>query len=254
MTLHVPFELRRGARTDEDASVESAVWLIGHMCERLGLGDLGATNLLDFGCGVKFTQAFLGKSLPIRRYTGVDVYRDMIEFLRSHVEDPRFEYFHIDAHNELYNPTGERLTEDTELPFGDRTFDVICLFSVFTHLAPSDFSVLLHLLRRHAGAQGRLFFTLFINERTPDGHGLIDDWVRNLAGREDELSNLRSSRVEAGLPAVEPFVDLDPTSPLNWAVYSEKYARSLIEDAGWRILSLSRPEPFIQHHFLCVPE
>jgi len=224
------------------------------MCEHLGLGDLGATNLLDFGCGVKFTQALLGNALPIRHYTGVDVYRDMIEFLRSHVNDRRFEYFHIDAHNELYNPTGERLTEDTKLPFGDRTFDVICLFSVFTHLAPSDFRVLLHLLRRHVGAHGRLFFTLFINERTRDGHGLIDGWARNLAGRGDKLLDVRAGRVEAGLPEVEPFVDLDETKPLNRAVYSEEYARSLIKDTGWQVLSLSPPAPFIQHHFLCAPE
>jgi hypothetical protein len=36
-------------------------------------------------------------------------------------------------------------------------------------------------------------------------------------------------------------------------VYSERYARELIEGTGWRVETLSPPEPFIQHHFVCAP-
>ena len=35
------------------------------------------------GCGVKVTQAILNHDIPIRSYTGVDVYGEMIEFLQG---------------------------------------------------------------------------------------------------------------------------------------------------------------------------
>lgn len=108
-TLTVPSRLRRGARKDEQASIDSAVWLIEHMCELLGLEDLGDSEVLDVGCGVKFSQAFMSRGLPIRRYAGVDVSEEIIEFLRENVDDPRFEYHHVNSHNELYNPGGDPL-------------------------------------------------------------------------------------------------------------------------------------------------
>jgi SAM-dependent methyltransferase len=43
-------------------------------------------------------------------------------------------------------------------------FDVISLFSVFTHLAPHDFPAMLRALRPCAARDGRLIFSLFINE------------------------------------------------------------------------------------------
>ena len=92
--LHVPLKFRRGARrSNEEESIESAIWLIEHMCDHLGLDDLGKAEVLDFGCGVKFTQALINHSLPIKKYVGVDVNREAIDFLRERVHDPRFEHF-----------------------------------------------------------------------------------------------------------------------------------------------------------------
>jgi SAM-dependent methyltransferase len=249
-SMHVEIPARVRAR--RDVSVESAVYLINHLCEHLGLDDLGATELLDVGCGVKFTRAFLAERLPIKRYTGVDVDAEMIAFLRSNVDDPRLEYVHVDVHNDLYNPDGEPLNERSMLPLRGRIFDVICLFSVFTHLAPADFALLLRLLRPYVDRSGRLFFTLYINELTDDGHGLMDSWLRKFAAR-DEFAGVLGRMLDSDVRSAEPFVDLDPKQPLKWAVYSEEYARSLIEQAGWRVLSLSPPGRLIQHHFVCAP-
>ena len=52
------------------------------------------------------------------------------------MSDPRFEFHHFDARNELYNPTGTPLADFEELPVGSARFDLISLFSVFTHLTP----------------------------------------------------------------------------------------------------------------------
>jgi SAM-dependent methyltransferase len=244
--LHVPTKLRRGAkRAREDESIESAVWLIQHMCEHLGLENLGDTELLDFGCGVKFTQALINRALPIKKYVGVDVDREMITFLRENVHDPRFEYFHIDAHNELYNPGGEVLTADTKLPIDGRLFDVISLFSVFTHLAPHDYRTMLRLLRRYVKPNGRLFYTVYINELTEGGHGLMDGWVSAYREKHPEAPPLATTK---------PFTDLDPDQPLKWAVYSESYARELTQGTGWEVVGLSPPDVDIQHHFICAPK
>jgi len=237
-TLHVPREFRRGSRDDEQASIASAAWLIDHISSQVGVDDLGNTEVLDIGCGVKFTQAFLNHALPVQRYTGVDVYREMIEFLRESVDDPRFEYFHIDAHNEMYNPRGQPL-RDTTLPLDDRMFDLICLLSVFTHLAPEDYRAMLVLLRPYVKPEGRLFYTLFIDEVTDDGHGLMDGWARRLG--------------PAAVGKVETFQDLNPEQPLKWALYSRRYAHELIEGTGWEVVSLSPPLPHVQHHFVCAP-
>jgi SAM-dependent methyltransferase len=249
--LRIPDEFRRGA-TREAASIESAVWLIEHMCSLLGLDDLGDTEILDVGCGIKFTRALIDRSLPVEKYVGIDVYREMIDFLRETVDDPRFEYFHIDVCNERYNPDGEVLSDDTRLPVGDRKFDVICLFSVFTHFAPHDYRSMLKVLRPYVKPDGRLFYTLYIDEITEGGYGLMD--VMRARIRQDAPAERIAEALASGTGTIETFRDLNPADPLKWAVYSEPHARKLIERTGWKVLSLSPPtNAYIQHHFVCAP-
>jgi SAM-dependent methyltransferase len=241
---------------DEDQSLESALFQIDHMCEHVGCKDLSDIELLDFGCGSRFTRALISESLPIKRYVGVDVYRKMIEWLRKSVDDPRFEYFHVNAHNALYNPNGEILTEETELPIAGQTFDVICLFSVFSHLGPRDYRTLLKLLRRHVKPDGKLFYTLFINELTERGNGLMDKWWANLIGKLSPEERARSFAEHRSTEpqAVEPYMELSRASPMKWPVYSEQYARDLIAGTGWEVLSLDPPIGYVrQHHFVCAP-
>ena len=104
--LEIPREFNRSASPlrDPAAAEESAVFLIRHACDVLGVPDLSGLEVLDAGCGTKFTQAFLNHGIPVKAYVGVDVYADLIEFLQENVADPRFDYHHIDVRNELYNP------------------------------------------------------------------------------------------------------------------------------------------------------
>jgi SAM-dependent methyltransferase len=254
--LHVPKNLLAAGR-DEGKAMESALWLLEHMREQLGLDDLGDTEVLDFGCGVRFSLALIDHGLPIKKYVGVDVSREVIDFLRGSVDDPRFEYFRINVHNEAYNPDGEILSEDLELPINGRTFDLVCLFSVFTHLAPDDFRTMLKLLRRFVTTDGRLFFTLYLDESTEHGRGLMDRWWANAISKlpREEVTRAMEKPRTTGARPTKAFIDLAPDTPLKWAVYSEPYARSLIEESGWKVLTLSPPDinTYIQHHFTCAP-
>jgi SAM-dependent methyltransferase len=250
--LVVPSELCRNATEDPAAVVDGAVWLIGHMCEHIGVSDLGGLDVLDFGCGVRFTQAFLNRGVPMKHYVGVDASRDVIEFLQSNVSDPRFEYFHLDAHNKSYNPTGRPLSELTVPEIEGRRFDLICLFSVFTHMVPDDYTAMLRLLRRFVKPDGRLFYTLFINEKTDGGHGYVDHLSRAMAKANDpRMKEMVGTRMAKREPP--DFVDAWADKGMICALYARRYAIELIDGTGWDLVSISDPDVHLQHHVVCAP-
>jgi SAM-dependent methyltransferase len=251
--LVVPSELCRNKSHDAEAVVDAAVWLIDHMCDHIGARDLGGLDVLDFGCGVRFTQAFLNRAVPIKHYVGVDVANPVIDFLRSNVSDRRFEFFHLDARNDRYNPTGRSLSEMAVPEIEGRRFDLICLFSVFTHLEPVDYVAMLKLLRRFVRPEGRLFYTLFINEQTEGGHGWVDHMSRAIAPSDDpRFLEAVASRLAS---AAEPpdYCDAIPHDPLRVALYSRRHAIELIDHTGWELLSVSPPDIHLQHHIVCAP-
>jgi SAM-dependent methyltransferase len=249
-TLDIPTKFNRSAHKDPDATAESAVYLLRYICDKLGLPDLSQQDMLDVGCGTKFTQALLNHGLSIKSYVGVDVYREMIDFLCENVADPRFEYHHVDVQNDLYNPDAPPMTAHTDLGVGHRTFDVICLFSVFTHLAPRDYTTMLRMLRRYVRPSGRLIYTLFIDELTEHGYGFIDRVDRDLRSGSAKAMDDRSNGAERD---IKPFVDVYPDNPLLCALYSRDHAYELIDGTGWAPLELLPPNKFAQHHFICAP-
>lgn len=238
--LSIPSKLRRGGKkSDEWVYIDDGRDLLAYMCEALGLENLGSQRVLDMGCGTKFTQAILNYDIPIGEYIGIDVYGEMIDFLHAHTQDSRFSYHHIDTHNEMYNPTGAKLSADTRLPIEEYSCSVICLFSVFTHLAPADYSNMLKVMRRYARDEARLIFTLYIDEVSNNGHGLIEQ--------------IALQQETPYVPSGQPFRDAFPNKPLQWALYSRQYALELIEGTGWEVEKLCKPNQWAQHHFICRP-
>ena len=251
--LAVPSELWRNQVRDPKAVVDAAVWLIDHMSEHVGVPDLGDLEVLDFGCGWRFTEAFLRRGVPIGHYVGVDVSRPVVDLLQQNVSDPRFEYFHLDAHNDRYNPTGQPLAETTIPEIEGRQFDLICLFSVFTHLEPADYVAMLILLRRFMKPTGRLFYTLFIDEQTEGGHGYVDRMASVLETSTEARVHEKLASTMANRSDPVDFRDLDPTRPLLVAMYSRRHAIELIEGTGWDLVSVSPPDLHLQHHIVCAP-
>jgi len=254
--LVVPPELRRNRRRDNDADVIDAAYaLVEHMCRDLGLEDLNGLEVLDVGCGVRFTQMFLSRGAPVGRYVGVDVEPKIIDFLKANVDDPHFEFYALNAHNEMYNPNGFPLADLTITELDGRQFDVICLFSVFTHLAPDDYVAMLRLLRRYATPNCKLFYTLFVNETTEGGHGYADGVARRVAQQHSTLPRPPARVIEAlkRHRNVPDFVDAEPDTPLTNALYSRSHALELVTDTGWEVISLRPPDRNLQHHMICTP-
>lgn len=216
--LNVPRRLQRNHPNVQAAGPPELTGqtLIDLSIERLGLVDLSDTDVLDIGCGVRFTQAIINNELPIKSYTGVDVEHEVIDFLQAHVSDPRFTFAHWKVQNAFYNPDAPPMTPDTPLPVDGR-YDTIWMFSVVTHLPPDDAEVLLRILRRYVRPSGTLHF---------------------------------SSLLDA---ATETYREGDPERPGRQSIYNPDLLSTLAAGAGWRVERIYKPERFMQHGFLCRP-
>jgi SAM-dependent methyltransferase len=199
---------------------ETGLRLLEYMCQRIGISSLAGLDVLDFGCGSRFADAIVTRNVALKSYVGIDVYKEMIDFLAEHAKDPRLEFFHINAQNLAYNKEGVPLSADTVLPIGDRKFDIVCMYSVITHQIPDDAAVIFRLLRKQVKNDGRLFF---------------------------------SAAIEAGdFGYRERF----PENPTGLSVYSIDLITQLIEAAGWRMLSFAPRVPGglpNQETILCAP-
>lgn len=253
--LEVPLGLRRGGRRDEEGWTAAARGLLELLATSTGRTDLSTASVLDVGCGNKFTAAIVNEGVPIRRYVGVDTDEEVIRFLVDQVDDPRLTFHFLNAHNELYNPTGQALNSFGRLPVGDERFDILCLFSVFTHLAPHDYRAMLELIRPHAAPEGRLIFSLFVDRGvSPEQQAAFHaELLRRKRAGDPEVAKAIKRRMAAG-GAAPDFVDRVPDTPLLEAVYSEAHARELIEGSGWEVVELHEPvRPIVQHYFVCRP-
>jgi SAM-dependent methyltransferase len=219
--LEVPKHLHRNSPRVVAAGYEHSGQTLINLVTRLaGIVDLRDIDVLDVGCGVRHVMTIINRGIQIKSYTGVEVSKAIVDFLKHNVEahDRRFRFFHWNVRNEMYNPKGGSLLSQDPLPANAR-FDLIWLFSVFTHLDPGDSETMLRLLRRHVRENGRLFFSAFIDE--------------DLDGFEDRVKEL----------------------PLQKAYYGRRFMESLIAKCGWKIDYFGKRDPdhFIQHHYLCSP-
>jgi SAM-dependent methyltransferase len=257
--LPVPPEHQRGrvALTHEEW-LEAGEFAVDLLCRTLGREDLSGVDLLDVGCGTKLAETLLDNSMAIGSYVGIDVSTELIDWLQANVSDPRFEFHVLDAHNARYNPDGEDLGRFELLPVGERYFDMICLFSVFTHLAPHDYVSMLRLLRRHAKSDARLLFSLFLTDEEGNVQ-FARALEEQLASPDPEVRQRAEAAVERflvhrGAQKGSRFSDEVPEEPLMVARYEPDYALELIAGTGWDVLEVHPPEqPFIQHYMICAP-
>jgi ubiquinone/menaquinone biosynthesis C-methylase UbiE len=124
-------------------------------------------HVLDLGCGCGQMALQLKNYLNDRgRYVGVDIHGPSIRWCQKKIRNPNFAFAQIDVRNFAFNPSGKHPAESYQLPFEDRSFDVILLKSVFTHMRPSEVSNYLREVSRLLKIGGRCLATFFLlNER-----------------------------------------------------------------------------------------
>lgn len=220
--VEFPAELNRNAPSVQALGAEhTGSILIKYACELAGYRDLADKDVLDLGCGTRFTQAIINCAIPIGSYTGIEIDLGLVAYLRENVPDERFAFHYWHIYHDLYNPAGPRLTHRTKLPVAPgMKFDAMWMFSVITHNRPEDTESLLRILRRHAKRDTCLLFSAFIDNQ--------------LATFEDRVKD----------------------QPLLKAYYNEGFLRSIIARAGWQLESAHEADPdrSIMNHFVCRPK
>jgi SAM-dependent methyltransferase len=220
LEIQVPGKVARNhPRVRELGVVKTGKLLIEKSIKFAGLESLADKNVLDIGCGTRFTSAIINKKIPIKSYTGIDVYKPVVDYLKTNVEpyDERFHYAHWNVVNALYNENGMPFSGENALPI-DKTnkFDLIWMFSVITHQAPGESIALFKILKNFINSGGLMLFTAFIE--------------RN----------------------VEKFIDVIKDQPLMVAQYDYDFIISLLDEAGWKVMSTHPPEePLHQFCFVC---
>jgi len=217
--LNVPGNLRKGVKKGSQLdSVLSGLRTLEYIQEICGLDSLSDVDILDYGCGVKFSQAIIQYDLEVKSYTGFDIDMKMIDYLVENNSDTRFSYQTVPFYNKLYNKSGEKMTKDYALPQLDHKVDLVTMQSVLTHFHPHDFEVCLSMLRRYLKDKGKIFFTFI-------GH----------------------------IDADVPFKNLNPERPLLRASYDLDHAKELVSIAGLKIDFFQRRcrLPYIPEHIVC---
>jgi SAM-dependent methyltransferase len=122
-------------------------------------------RVLDIGCGCGQMALRLEKYLDENgSYVGVDIHRPSIRWCQKNIGHRRsnFQFAHIDVRNLAYNPNGTHRAETYQLPFDERSFDLILLKSVFTHMRPTEVSNYLREVSRLLKSNGRCLATFFL--------------------------------------------------------------------------------------------
>ncbi|GAB4369230.1 MAG: hypothetical protein Kow0042_10840 [Calditrichia bacterium] len=129
------------------------------------------SRVLDVGCGYgRLPLGIINRLGEIALYQGVDVDRNAIQWCKKYIErnHPNYKFLKIDVKNPRYNPKGKLNSSAFRFPFDDDSFDIIFLFSVFSHMVIEDIQKYLIEFNRLLSPKGKIFLTAFVEENVPD--------------------------------------------------------------------------------------
>ena len=146
-----------------DSFESSGAEFMGYLRSLAGL--LPSERVLDIGCGCGQMALHLKNYLDENgSYVGVDIHRPSINWCGQNIarRHKNFQFAHIDVRNLAYNPNAAQRAEAYVFPFADRSFDLILLKSVFTHMRPPEVSNYLSEVARLLKSDGRCLVTFFL--------------------------------------------------------------------------------------------
>jgi SAM-dependent methyltransferase len=123
------------------------------------------SRVLDIGSGIGRLAIALTRLIsPPGGYDGLDIVERGVRWCAARItpRHPQFRFTHANIYNAEYNPGGTLKAAEYELPYPAATFDVVCLFSVFTHMLSTDLEHYVAEISRVLRPGGRLAATFLI--------------------------------------------------------------------------------------------
>ena len=154
---------------DDDYFLSSGQKEAERLVDRFGLTLDG--SVLDVGCGQgRLPIGILDRLGELRKYRGVDVDAVSVRWCQRYIarRHKTFQFARINVKNPRYNRDGEKISDSFRFSFFDEEFDVIYLYSVFSHMDANDVQGYLKEFGRILNPDGKIFLTAFIEEGVPD--------------------------------------------------------------------------------------
>lgn len=153
---------------DNEFFVQSAHSEAEKLITHLGLNS--SSRLLDIGCGYARLAIGLLDMIGTLSYVGIDVNPKAISWSQKYIgkTNPDYKFVHLNIKNARYNPSGGKLTEHFRFPFEANEFDILYLYSVFSHMVQEDIEFYLKELNRVMAVDGYMYFTAFVEDDVPD--------------------------------------------------------------------------------------
>ena len=129
------------------------------------------SRILDLGCGVgRLPLGIIAQGLQVESYWGLDVDKRSIGWCKKYIQlqHPKFQFLHTDVWSARYNPKGTILSSTFRLPFDDQSFNIIYLYSVFSHMLTDDVRIYTGEFKRVLAPSGYVFLTVFVEDNVPD--------------------------------------------------------------------------------------
>lgn len=175
-------------------------------------------DVLDVGSGIGRTAFALTSYLDEKgTYSGFDAMPQGVEWCQSRYADlDNFRFEYIEIYNNLYNKDGQSSTE-IDFPYGDDSFDLAFLFSVFSHMLAEEIAHYLYELHRVLRPGGQVLATFFTYD-------------------EDVLSRMKKGETDMQFSVDKGHYWLmdEKVSHANVA-FEKNYLEYMIHDAGFVI-------------------
>jgi SAM-dependent methyltransferase len=135
-----------------------------------GASVLPGERVLDVGCGTGRVAVPLAEYLgETGSYEGFDNSAARIDWCNERIAPlhPRFRFQTLDVYSSLYNPDGALKGDEVVFPYEPDEFDVVFLFSVFTHMLGDDVAHYLTEIARVLRPGGRALISwILLNEES----------------------------------------------------------------------------------------
>jgi len=169
------------------------------------------SRILDIGCGQGRLPIGILRVIGEINYKGIDIDRKSINWCKQYIESkhPSFKFKHLNLYNERYNKNGVKIDAGFCFDVAENSFDIIYLFSVFSHTTEKDMRAYLEEFSRILDKGCKIFFTTFVEDNVPN------------VSINPENYHLKCS------------------GPLHIVRYNKDYLFSILDEYGYSILNFT---------------